>query len=1280
MNKPNRLTALILTALMIIPLVSAMILPISAAPTLVSSQDFESYGEKVGAALTQEDGFGTTVPSSTTVVKENGNTYLKMELASYVEGVKNPTDTVHYMHGGKYEIVEEGTEGALTTDRASYGLISGRDDNLDKNLIPNHPAIGADTTNCVILSVDYYLSEDANGTLQTQAFQFISAETGEEPANWLSLFRIDAETGVFFADSGSRNSDVKLTKGEWNTVTMVIDTEQGRAHIFVDSALAVSNVNLGKTMIKFPENSFIVGKVPRTTNSNSVASQELGGYICIDNVHIYSADINDNSLYTSFPQADQNGGQLTHVQLLDAEGNMLKELPYTELYFNPLNGGSINPVYFSLDQYQHIIPTKSEISLRLTEPGGIRFVNKLDGELYEQLLDLKEMGAIKDVNFGTLIAPEFYVREARFFTIADLHKLDRGTVNYIKVEGTYGEWYNDEEYTFAGSISNILPSHYDDAFTAVGYVEIRFTDDTVHYIYGGYQLTNSASMIDLAEKMLNSEEAKDLSTNEINFLKQYKIYDVDIGIAHISDITIVKNHLFFKTSETYGNVYMALSYSGNHGWRVKATRANGIGVESYGAAQALADYMGEDAPVDALPITLKNNDGKLIAYAEDGSYVEILYKIRFMMIFYSAPVPGTKDYEKGEGVRMTSIQEIRTDGDSISFRGGLKVGEAVYGGGERFDNVNKVNTGKIQLYTRDGWNDSRASYLAIPFFTTTRGTGIYVNRYEEMTANFVSGLESYWEIDAKSHVMDCYFFTSVDMKDSIKSYSELTGYAEKPDEWAHGVMLCRYATDLRSFETDVDENNRDGAPSGRSVKTLVTNMINAGMKPSSVVMEAWNYQDITVNTAKQDELRKACEWLEEQGIKAMVYMRVGNSFSTSDPDFKDEYFLHAWVTNQNGTTYTNRIPDTVANSGNPDVGSNAHYYIDITNPEAMEWYCDTFWGKLLDLGVDGVKIDFCETMPDEFYQYGSTIVDYDYYDETKIVSGTEHHAYSTYFISAFFKRMNELKEEKGMDDGFVVLSRGGGIGSQRNPYLWAGDQVRAFTKLDDQVRAVVNCGLSGVPFMTYDMAGYRYGFGDKIGDERDGTNFADEGSLEYESAVFARAIAFTAFTSNIQTHGTVRNAYDLTEDAQQIYRNFTALHEDLMPYITELVDVACATGLPPVRHPVLHYQSNTIVRNLDLQFMLGDALMITPVLSEDPGEVKVYLPEGTWTNLLTGEVVQGDEYYKVSVNLGQIPVFLNNDSEAADEMREIFAGEAWTAIKNFVPTPAPEENTPEVTE
>jgi aldose 1-epimerase len=221
---------------------------------------------------------------------------------------------------------------------------------------------------------------------------------------------------------------------------------------------------------------------------------------------------------------------------------------------------------------------------------------------------------------------------------------------------------------------------------------------------------------------------------------------------------------------------------------------------------------------------------------------------------------------------------------TVTLKGGLVENEGVYGGGERFDTVNKRGT-KFDLYTSDGWNKSSTTYMAIPLFLTTRGAGIYVNRYERMTVDFGKSNLHEWSIWLENDTMDCYIYATGDIKDPIESYTKLTGTSDLPEEWSYGVMLCRYSSDLTTFENDrLDEQgnpvlNKDNAPSGRSVKTLVQNMINAGMKPTAVVMEGWNYRTVTTSSSARAELRNTVKWLDDLGIKAMVYMAVGGSFT-----------------------------------------------------------------------------------------------------------------------------------------------------------------------------------------------------------------------------------------------------------------------------------------------------------------------------------------------------------------------------------------------------------------
>jgi alpha-glucosidase len=142
----------------------------------------------------------------------------------------------------------------------------------------------------------------------------------------------------------------------------------------------------------------------------------------------------------------------------------------------------------------------------------------------------------------------------------------------------------------------------------------------------------------------------------------------------------------------------------------------------------------------------------------------------------------------------------------------------------------------------------------------------------------------------------------------------------------------------------------------------------------------------------------------------------------------------------------------------------------------------------------------------------------------------------------------------------------------------------------------------------------------------------------------------------------VRHLYDLTEEAQRIARLYTALHAELLPYVQKLTKNASETGMAVVRHLVLNYPKDESVYGINDEFMLGDALLVAPVLTEGTLEREVYLPKGLWTNLLSGEVLTGGTRLSVKAGISQIPVFLNNESEDASTLAAIFAGKTWRDV------------------
>ncbi len=567
--------------------------------------------------------------------------------------------------------------------------------------------------------------------------------------------------------------------------------------------------------------------------------------------------------------------------------------------------------------------------------------------------------------------------------------------------------------------------------------------------------------------------------------------------------------------------------------------------------------------------------------------------------------------------------------------------------------------------------------------------GMHICRYGPDNRNFdkdlcVDRVEEFpdWEklfvvadgkyVDVTVHNMGDALSTVVNSGESYVRYADLDDAEKARIDRFYLYNEERAQYDLTYVKNDAGKyypKGPKGNPSGTSTKTYMEQFIREDMKPDAASLEGRRWYDgfSTIENREErfEDFQKCIDWLHAHGMRAMVYIRCGGPYEWVD-GAKTEFRLHADVetVKPDGTVEltenTDKIPWVRGTGERPNVivkkdGTlRVINHLDITNEEAMHWYIEDVWKKLIDMGIDGAKIDFCEVLPDGEMPLGDTTVHYHWKHPELLPAGTEHHAYPTYFISLLCKKMLEYKREKGLDDCFMAFSRGGGIGSQRNPYLWSGDQARAYEKLDDQLLAVVTSGLSGIPFMSFDMGGYSYCK----------NNYFTIGK-ENESALFARATEFTAFMTQMQTHGDVRHAYEMTEEVKQIYRNFTRLHKELIPYMQKYSKIACDTGMPPVRHLVLNYPSDEKVYDLIDEFMLGDAILVAPILTENTFERDVYLPAGEWTNMLTGEVIAGGQTVKAQANIGQIPVFLDNHSPDAPELLPVFRGVWWSEIKNF---------------
>ena len=195
------------------------------------------------------------------------------------------------------------------------------------------------------------------------------------------------------------------------------------------------------------------------------------------------------------------------------------------------------------------------------------------------------------------------------------------------------------------------------------------------------------------------------------------------------------------------------------------------------------------------------------------------------------------------------------------------------------------------------------------------------------------------------------------------------------------------------------------------------------------------------------------------------------------------------------------------------------------------------------------------------------------------------------------------------------------------------------------VTGLLSSGLSGYAFEHSDIGGY---------------TAIDNFLLKYHRSkeLLMRWIELSAFTVVFRTHEGNRPGvnHQIYSD-QETLRHFDRLakvYAAWKPYRTKLVEEAAETGLPVVRHPFVHYPDDPEVLGLEYQFMVGEELMVAPVLDPGEGAVEVYLPAGKWVHLWSGRKYGSPDkgvYETVPAPIGEPAVFYEESSDVGRWLR-----------------------------
>lgn len=575
-------------------------------------------------------------------------------------------------------------------------------------------------------------------------------------------------------------------------------------------------------------------------------------------------------------------------------------------------------------------------------------------------------------------------------------------------------------------------------------------------------------------------------------------------------------------------------------------------------------------------------------YVEDSETITVASGKTSLVIKKTTPCSFTYYYD---GKKLTQIGS-RYGTAMLSFmdtpegpfmRGQLQVdvGEKIYGLGERFTPFVR-NGQNVEIWNEDGGTSTEISYKNIPFYLSSNNYGVLVNEAGPVSFEVCSESVTKVQFSVPGQRLDFIVIGAPDRKGVLSRYADLTGHPALPPAWTFGLWLSS------SFTTDYNEQTVTHFVDGMNERNIPLSVFHFDcfwMKESEWCGFEWDERQFP-------DVEGMLSRMHEKGLKVCVWINpyIGQKSALFD-EAADRGFL---LMRPNGDVWQ-------WDRWQPGLG-----VVDFTNPQAVAWYKGKL-RRLMEQGVDCFKTDFGERIPtDVVYHDGSDPV-------------WMHNYYAYLYNKVVFEAIEEFK---GQGQG-CVFARSASVGSQKYPVHWGGDCDSTYVSMSESLRGGLGLCLSGFGYWSHDIGGF-------------------EGTAP--AHIYKRWLAFGLLSSHSRLHGSdsYRVPWLFGEESVEVCRYFSQLKNRLMPYLYDQAVENHRTGVPMMRAMMLEFD-DIGCEDLDRQYMLGDSILVAPVMRQD-GCVDYYLPKGKWTHLLSNEVVDGCGWRRDSYDFFSLPVFVRENT------------------------------------
>jgi sulfoquinovosidase len=487
-------------------------------------------------------------------------------------------------------------------------------------------------------------------------------------------------------------------------------------------------------------------------------------------------------------------------------------------------------------------------------------------------------------------------------------------------------------------------------------------------------------------------------------------------------------------------------------------------------------------------------------------------------------------------------------------------------------------------------NGPASAYYVQNQFVSSKGYGFLLNETSLTRWRLASDLPDAWQVASPGRTLD-YTVALGDERTSAATLTSVTGRHRMPEPWAMGPTLKRA----------VKQGSDNPQTQKAKIEADLAKIEELDLELTAYAYESWATLDPAF-------VRQVNQRLLARGIHPIGYLRA---FVNDDGNFDPNGTFEEAT--RNG--YVARTP-----GGMPYVYSapGPAALIDFTNPAAVRWW-EGRVRRMLDLGFDGFMQDFGEQVTaDMRFHNGET-------------GATMHNRYPVVYHDVTRRILDRYEAEHPGRGRIYMYTRAGFSGRPGSAAAenanFPGDETIGYDRsngLASLATDMLNRAVGGAYGYTTDIGGYL-------------------GTDPTPKELYVRWSQWSALTPFFRVHngGTAgtRMPWDFDDETLALWREAAALHQRALPYIRALWSEAERTGVPPTRPMWMAAPGDRDAVAADQQWMLGDDVLVAPVVQGGATSRSVWFPAGCWRDPRTGAQYAGAATHTVPAPLGRLPYF-----------------------------------------